>query len=76
MTGTNAAAVTIELGQRTAWISGHHATVVPAIKAARAPRQWDAARHSWRIPVVFADDVTAAVELQVGGDVEVIRVDR
>lgn len=70
------AAVTIEIGPRTAWVHGRHAVIIPGMKAARAPRQWDKQLRCWKVPAQFADDVVAAIELQFGGDVTVERVDR
>lgn len=57
----------------TAWLVGDGRILHPAIRAARAPKQWDARRRALAVPRRFLDDVLAALELQNGVDVEVVR---
>lgn len=66
------AQVRVELGLRSATVFGAGAVVIPAMKAARIPRQWSDRRHAWQIPVDRVDDLTAVLEHQVGADVELV----
>lgn len=68
--------VKVELGRRSAWIYGRGADVVPALKACRSPRQWNDTLRCWSVPISHVSDVLAAIENRIGGDVEVVEVDR
>jgi hypothetical protein len=68
--------VRAEVGRRTVWIYGRPEIVVPAIKLARAPRQFDDRRRAWMVPLAHSSDVLAAIEHRGGGDVTVTEVDR
>jgi hypothetical protein len=70
------AEVRAEVGRRTVWLSGRAEIIVPAIKLARSPRQFDDRRRAWMVPVGHSSDVLAAIEHRGGGDVTVVQVDR
>lgn len=70
------AEVRAEIGRRTVWLSGPPEVIVPAIKLARSPRQFDDRRRAWAVPLGHSSDVIAAIEHRGGGDVTVVEVDR
>lgn len=71
------AEVRAEVGRRTVWLFGRAETIVPAIKLARSPRQFDDRRRAWMVPLAFSSDVLAAIEDRVGGDgIQLAEVDR
>ena len=61
------AKVRVERQARSGAISGPSHLVVPALKLAHAPRQWDSRRRCWLVPNAHLDDVLAALEYRVGG---------
>jgi len=63
--------IRLEVGRRTAWFYGPGRYVVPALKLVRCPRDWDATRHAWTVPVDHASDILAALEHRIGG----VRID-
>lgn len=71
------AEVRAEQGRRTVWLYGPAAVIVPALKLARSPRQFDDRRRAWMVPRGgHSSDVLAAIEHRGGGDVTVVEVDR
>ncbi len=68
--------VKVEVGRRSAWLMGPGNIVVPALKLAQSPRQFDDVRRCWMVPVAYVSDFLAALEYRVGGEAEVCDVDR
>jgi uncharacterized protein YbjT (DUF2867 family) len=53
---------------RSAFLTGPARVIVPAIKAARSPRQWVPELGGWSIPLRHLDDVLAAIQHRNGDD--------
>jgi hypothetical protein len=69
------ARVRAEIGGRgTDYLYGDGRIIHPAIRLARSPRQYDSRRRAIAVPHAFLDDILAALELQSGVDVELVRV--
>jgi hypothetical protein len=64
------ATVVAEISAQTVWLRGPGSVIHAALRAARAPKQYDRARRAIAVPRGHADDVLAALELQIGVDVE------
>jgi hypothetical protein len=64
--------VLVELGRRSASIFGPGRIIVPALKAAMVPRQWDSRRLCWIVPLTRLDDALAAIEYRSGGVVKIV----
>ena len=64
--------VDVELGRHSAWFAGDMGVVQAAVRLAGCPRQYDRQRRALSVPRAAADDVMAAIELQFGGDVQIV----
>lgn len=60
---------------RSAFLIGPARIIVPAIKAARSPREFVSELGGWSIPAAYLDDVLAAIDHRFGGDCSVVRVE-
>lgn len=64
--------VLAEIGQNSGWFAGDMGIIHAAVKTVGCPKMYDRRRRAISVPRQHADDVTAALELQFGADVEVV----